>query len=190
MADVWDRQVRKPGSSVTGTSTPVAATLRQAGSTSLIAALSRGAGVAAVAALAVAAAQSTRPAWLAALAGSALLLALERPARRWPADLWIGLQLLIAAALGEPGSLILAALLLSLTHWDLDDFNRRVAAAPAHFRHRQLIRRHLLQLASALAVGGVLAGIALSDTVRLSFAGAVALAIVVLFGLSRLAGPD
>lgn len=142
--------------------------------------------MAAVAALATAALMSSQPVWLAALAGSTLLLALERPARRWPADLWFGLQLLIVAGLGQPAWLMLGCLLLSLAHWDLEDLHRRLSTAPALFGRQQLIRRHLLQLASALTLGGGLAGFALGDTLPLSFAGAVVLAIVVLFGLSRL----
>lgn len=169
---------------------PAASTSAEPGLRTAVPALRAATAVAAMAILALASLLAQRPAWLAAVAVSGLLFAIEDIQRRWPSDSWLALQWLTVAGVRQPESLLLPALLLALAHWDLEDFERRLAGTPGLFEGEQLIRRHLTYLLVALLIGGGLAAIALLGTLRLSFAGAVALAIVGLFGLSRMVRRD
>ncbi len=126
-------------------------------------------------------------AWLAAVLLSAALLVLGAwRGRRWTMTAWFGLQVTVAAAVRQPATLLLSALVLALVSWDLEDFGNRLRQAPSVIDQSGLVRRHLRVLALSIAVGGALSGAALLGQLRLSFAAAGGLGLLTLIGLNRL----
>ncbi len=92
----------------------------------------------------------------------------------------------VGAWIGLDPWLLLLGLIASLSAWDLDAFARQVKAADAV--EPALEGRHLRRLLVVDGIGLLLAGLALTVQVRLSFGLAVAVAIVALVGLSRAIG--
>jgi len=87
---------------------------------------------------------------------------------------------------------LLAGVLAALAAWDLDHFAQRVREAIEESdevrdtgREAVVIRHHLLRLGVVIAVGGLLAILALQVRVRFGFAVAVFLTFASVLGLSQ-----
>jgi len=87
---------------------------------------------------------------------------------------------------------LLVGVLATLAAWDLDHFAQRVQEmiedddeARDTGRETVVVRRHLLRLGGVIAIGGLLAVLALRVQVRFSFAVAVILTFASVLGLSQ-----
>lgn len=142
-------------------------------------------------ALAAGAAQGSWPLAAAALGCGAVWLAGEL--RGWPWAPAFGLT--SALALGALGMFLQLAPLAMLTGgcaalaaWDLGEFARRLGGVGRVDDRPALVSAHLRRLLAALGAGWALGALALVARFGLSFEWALALAVVALFGLSRLMG--
>jgi hypothetical protein len=116
----------------------------------------------------------------------------------WLAGLWRGISWPGAAGpavfvcLAAYGALqkvamvwLLPALLIALAAWDLGVFQRHLARA-AHIRQEETLKRvHYLRLIVVLGLGLGLSQVTLRIQTSLNFIWAIALGLVVVFGLSR-----
>jgi hypothetical protein len=113
--------------------------------------------------------------------------------RRWGWVASVALVLLIGAAavglgLGVGGGWMLAGVVATLAAWDLDRFAWQMRAAGRVEGADAFERRHLQRLLIVGGAGLILGAVALSLRMRLGFAVAFILALLVLLGLSRVVG--
>jgi hypothetical protein len=100
---------------------------------------------------------------------------------------WIGVAAL-GLVLGVRGGWMLVGVVTALVAWDLDRFVWRVRAAGRVEDADALERRHLRRLLAVGGTGLLLGVIAFSLRIRLGFAVAFLLALLALWGLSRVVG--
>jgi limonene-1,2-epoxide hydrolase len=104
--------------------------------------------------------------------------------RDWASPVWFAAQVGISAISGVAPVYAVLIVVLALGYWDLEDFGRRLAAAPNVYEASRLERRHLRMLAAALSAGSLISITAVLGEIRLSFIAAAASAIFVALGLS------
>jgi hypothetical protein len=107
----------------------------------------------------------------------------------WGASLalvvWIGVAA-VGLGRGVEGGWMLVGVVAALVAWDLDRFVWRLRAAKRVEAADALEQRHLRRLLAVCGVGLLLGAAALSLRIRLGFAAAFLLALLVLLGLSRM----
>ncbi len=112
--------------------------------------------------------------------------------RRWNWAASIALLIFVAAAafglwINLPASLMVLGAVGGLLGWDMADFARRLRFASATDDLRGLEMRHLARVLIVAIVSLLIAGIVSLVRIRLPFELAVVLALVAVFGLTRLA---
>ncbi len=118
-------------------------------------------------------------------------LAGQRRGWPWIASLGLALSAVAAAGgllLGLGVGAMLVGLVAALAAWDLHHFSRTLESVPRVEGARNLERRHLLRLLSALGLGALLSAVALGVDVSLSFGIVLLLGLVAILGLSQAVG--
>ncbi len=115
----------------------------------------------------------------------------QRLGWRWVAWLMVGSSV-VAAAVGAwldlSPVLLVVGLIAALSAWDLDGFARQLKRVDAVEQKQVLQRRHLRRLLLADGLGLLLAVLAVTVQVDLSFGLALILGLIALLGLSRAIG--
>ncbi|MBN1992239.1 MAG: hypothetical protein JW953_06015 [Anaerolineae bacterium] len=94
----------------------------------------------------------------------------------------------LGAGLGLSAGWMLFSIVAILVAWDLADFSKRLQKAGRVEGERHLQRLHLQRLFLVAGLGLLLGGIALNLQFEFRLGGAILLAGVVIFGLSRVIG--
>ncbi len=125
---------------------------------------------------------------IAVLIIGALWLPLNLHWQGWPASLGFLLLLsfnLIGAYLGVGTGWLLASVISGLAAWDLSHFLHRLSAVPRLEGGADIEGGHLTRLLLILAVGVLLSIVPLFTRLRLSFAWALLLSLLLLIGLGQ-----
>lgn len=120
---------------------------------------------------------------------AALWIFAQQRSWRWGSDISLAgtLFLSVFGLFNEMDWLVaLLALSLALAAWDLSNFGHRVLSAAFVRNPGRLLQRHVERLGVALGSAGLLSAIALNLEIRLSFAVAVSLVLILYLSVNQL----